>query len=178
MLRLRTTVGLSVLALAIGIAGTAWLSSLTGDWRGPATATVTHVDKVRTVLRRRARPSPPLGEHAPMLATAQTSRSPRADVAPELPSLTPVDMPSLPASWFGRMERVSGRVVLKLTVDGGGRVVDAAVAQSSGSTQLDDRAMRTVRGWRFAVPADHPDGLSGSLVMRYDEQAGPVARTP
>ncbi|MGB3382650.1 MAG: energy transducer TonB, partial [Rhodanobacter sp.] len=32
MLRLRTTTGLSVLALAIGIAGTGWLSTLTASW--------------------------------------------------------------------------------------------------------------------------------------------------
>jgi protein TonB len=178
MLRLRTTVSLSVLALAIGIAGTAWLSSLTGDWRGPAVSTAAHADKVRTVLRRHARPEQPSRERAPTLATAHAAPSRGAEVAPELPSLTPVDMPPLPASWFGRMERVSGRVALKLTIDGSGRVMNAAVAQSSGNTQLDDRAIRTVQGWRFAVPADHPDGLSGSLVMRYDEQAGPVARTP
>ncbi|HEY1589390.1 MAG TPA: energy transducer TonB, partial [Rhodanobacter sp.] len=35
MLRLRTTTGLSMFALAIGIVGTGWLSTLTGDWRGP-----------------------------------------------------------------------------------------------------------------------------------------------
>ena len=32
MLRLRTTTALSVLALAVGIAGTGWLSALTAHW--------------------------------------------------------------------------------------------------------------------------------------------------
>lgn len=156
--------------MLVGIAGTAWLSTFTDDWKGPAPASVWHVDKVRTVLRRHARPAhaqaaPPLREPATNTAAAV----PRAEASPALPSLTPIDMPSLPGSLFAHAASGQGRVVLRLTVDGKGRAQSASVAQSSGDAALDDRAVRMALGWRFAVPADHPAGLTGQLVMRFDE---------
>lgn len=171
MLRLRTTTSLSVLALLVGIAGTAWLSTLTDDWKGPAPAAVSHVDKVRTVLRRHARPAAHLqaAPHLRDLVTNSAVGVPRAEAASALPSLTPIDMPSLPGSLFGRTASGHGRVVLRLSVDGEGRAQTASVAQSSGDAALDDRAVRMALGWRFAVPADHPAGLTGQLVMRFDE---------
>ncbi|WP_201315777.1 TonB family protein [Dyella sp. EPa41] len=168
MFRLRTTTSLSVLALLVGVAGTAWLSTLTGDWKGPAPATVSHVDKVRTVLRRHARPA--RAQPAPLREPITTTAAmPRAEAAPALPSLTPIEMPSLPGSLFGHAALGQGRVVLRLAVDGDGRAQSASVAQSSGDAALDDRAVRMALGWRFAVPADHPAGLTGQLVMRFDE---------
>ncbi|HET6552476.1 MAG TPA: energy transducer TonB [Dyella sp.] len=163
MFRLRTTTTLSVLALVVGIAGTAWLSTLTDDWKGPAARAVTHVDKVRTVLRRHARTPRPASQPEP--ANVPTVH---AEAAPELPTLTPIDMPSLPVPLFERVAMANGRVVLQLSVDGEGRVRDASVAESSGNDQWDDRAVRTVLRWRFAVPTDAPDGLTGQLVMRFD----------
>lgn len=170
MFRLRTTTSLSVLALLVGIAGTAWLSTFTEDWKGPAPASVSHVDKVRTVLRRHARPAH-VQAAAPLRdpVTNTAAAVPRAEAAPALPSLTPIDMPSLPGSLFGRTASGHGRVVLRLSVDGDGRAQTASVAQSSGDAALDDRAVRMALGWRFAVPADHPAGLTGQLVMRFDE---------
>ncbi|WP_172461680.1 energy transducer TonB [Dyella jiangningensis] len=167
---MRTTTSLSVLALLVGIAGTAWLSTFTDEWKGPAPSMASHADKVRTVLRRHARPARmqvavPLREPA----TATAAGVPRAEAAPALPSLTPIDMPSLPGSWLGRTASGQGRVVLRLSVDGEGRAQSASVAQSSGDAALDDRAVRMALGWRFAVPADHPGGLTGQLVMRFDE---------
>lgn len=167
MLRLRTTTGLSLLALVVGIAGTAWLSTLTDQWKGPAGVVVTNVDKVRTVLRRHSRPAhspaPPMHEPATAMAAV-----PRAEAAPALPSLTPIDMPSLPGSLFGHAASGQGRVVLRLTVNGEGRAESVSVAQSSGNAELDDRAVRMALGWRFAVPPDHAAGLTGQLVMRFD----------
>jgi protein TonB len=168
MLRLRTTTGLSLLALLVGIAGTAWLSTLTDDWKGPASAVVSHVDKVRTVLRRHARPAHPPSAPPREPATTVATVS-RAEAAPALPSLTPIEMPSPPGSLFARSSQAQGRVVLRLTVDGEGRAQSASVAQSSGNPELDDRAVRMALGWRFAVPSDHPAGLTGQLVMRFDQ---------
>jgi protein TonB len=34
---------------------------------------------------------------------------------------------------------------------------------------------RLSAGWRFAVPPDHPDGLSGDLPMRFSSHDDPVA---
>ena len=167
MFRLRTTASLSLLALAIGVAGTAWLSTQTDQWKGPpGVASPRSNDKVRMVLRRHARP-PSASEHA-AAAVAQSAPAP-ARAAESLPMLTPVDMPALPAAWFQRTAFASGRVVLRLTIDGDGRVGHAAVAGSSGNADLDDRALRTAERWRFAVPGDRPGGLSGLLVMRFDD---------
>jgi protein TonB len=167
MFRLRTTTSLSLLALAIGIAGTAWLSTLTDQWAGPAAMPSARTDKVRMMLRRHAHP-PATSEHTAVGAVAHP-----APVRPveTLPTLTPIDMPPLPAAWMQRTVFVSGRVVLRLTVDGGGHVGHAVVTESSGNAGLDDRALRTAERWRFAVPGDHPDGLSGLLVMRFDDAA-------
>ena len=168
MLRLRTTTGLSLLALVVGIAGTAWLSTFTDQWKGPAGVVVTNVDKVRTVLRRHSRPAHPSSapSHEPVTTLATVSR---AEAAPALPTLTPIDMPSLPGSLFARTVQAHGRVVLRLTVDSEGRAQSASVAQSSGNAELDDRAVRMALGWRYAVPSDHPGGLTGQLVMRFDQ---------
>jgi periplasmic protein TonB len=165
MLRLRTTVGLSLLALAVGVAGTAWLSTLTDHWAGPPARAVAHADKVRAILRRHTHSARAIsvGDHAAK-ATTRT-----AEPVAVLPTLTPIDMPPPAASFFRRGVPLNGRVVLHLSVDGDGRVMEAAVAQTSGNVDLDDRAMHTVLGWRFVVPADHPDGLKGALVMRFDE---------
>jgi protein TonB len=169
MFRLRTTASLSLLALVIGVAGTAWLSTLTDQWQGPRGISSTHgSDKVRMLLRRHSRPSV-VSERSPT-TTAVAHATPAPVRPPEtLPTLTPVDMPPLPASWLQRTMFASGRVVLRLTVDSEGRVGQATVNQSSGNAGLDDRALRTAERWRFAVPSDHPDGLSGLLVMRFDD---------
>lgn len=166
MFRLRTTASLSLLALAIGVAGTAWLSTLTDQWKGPAGSSSPRMDKVRMMLRRHARP-PAASERT--AAVAQPAAEPARPVADALPTLTPVDMPPLPAAWLQRTAFASGRVVLHLSIDGAGRVGQASVAQSSGHPELDERALRTVERWRFAVPGDHPQGLSGQLVMRFDD---------
>jgi protein TonB len=163
MFRLRTTVCLSLLALAIGVAGTAWLSTFTGDWQGPAGAASASSDKVRRILRRHTR-APAAREPARTRIVAAAART-----TDELPTLTPIDMPSLATPWLQRAVFASGRVVLKLSIDGEGRVGQAAVAESSGNAGLDDRALRTATRWRFAVPGDHPNGLMGQLVMRFDD---------
>lgn len=113
-----------------------------------------------------------------MLAAKPHTVAPKPVRPVPLPSLTPVDMPAASAVWFGASGTLGGRVVLHLTVDGKGWVKVVSIAQSSGHTALDDRAVRTVLGWRFAVPAGHPEGLKGSLAMRFTDESGPVARLP
>jgi protein TonB len=71
-----------------------------------------------------------------------------------------------------------GSVVLHLTVDGQGQVTAASVAQSSGDDILDTNAMDIARRWRFAVPADHPQGLSGDLPMRFTGESAQIAQLP
>jgi protein TonB len=171
MLRLRTTTTLSLLALAVGIGGTAWLSQQTAGWAGlPAhAARWPHARHVVAVARARS--------HAPWLAVQRPARkSVAADEAvasPPAPAeLVPVAMPSRPVPYQAMRRHLAGRVLLHLRVDGQGRVVDAAVATSSGDALLDAHALATVRDWRFAVPPGHAGGFDGELPMRFTAGAG------
>jgi protein TonB len=164
MFQLRTTIGLSVFVLAVGVVGTAWLSTKTSDWQGPPARAVAHADKVRAVLRRRTRSTRP-NEHA--VARASTTQ-PAALSAADLPTLIPIEMPTPATSPFGRTVLANGHVVLHVHIDGEGRAIQANVAQTSGDAGLDGRAVRMALGWRFAVPMDHPDGLRGALVMHFE----------
>ena len=166
MFRLRTTTALSLLALAVGVAGTAWLSELTAGWAGPARIAGVRREATPPIAHKRAGSPrvPPHAVHLPAVDVAQASAAP---AEPETPMLTPVEMPSAPASFFTRRAAREGSVMLRLSIDGQGRVIHAAVDQSSGDPELDQEAVQTVQRWRFAVPADHPDGVTGNLPMRF-----------
>ena len=170
MLRLRTTTGLSVLALVIGIAGTGWLSTLTSVWpdapRGiagqPHDAASTHPSRHR--------------RHAvvPVVRRAVVADA-GADIARATPTLLqPLATPAADERWDEVRGHLDGRLTVHLRVDGEGRVAHASVLASSGDPILDAHALRSVRGWRFAVPPGHPDGLSGELPMRFSSQDGRV----
>jgi protein TonB len=95
------------------------------------------------------------------------------------PALVPLATPAdTSQSWEQLRGHRDGRVLLHLDIDGQGQVSAASLIQSSGDPVLDEHALRSVRGWRFAVPADHPDGLSGELPMRYSSQGDRIARVP
>lgn len=175
-MKLRTTASLSLVVLIVGVAGTAWLSSLTDRWPGPDSPRPSQVAHARAQLLRRVHPT--REARRSVLAAKPHTAAPKPVRPLPLPALTPVDMPAASAAWFGATETASGRVVLHLTVDGKGRVTHASIAQSSGHAALDGRALRTVLSWRFAVPVGHPAGLNGSLVMRFADEPGPVARLP
>ncbi|WP_266168596.1 energy transducer TonB family protein [Dyella subtropica] len=177
MFRLRTTTGLSLLALVVGVAGTAWLSEQTAGWAGPekrmvqagAPRHVPAMARARHAAQAKVSSVTSHAVHWPPIDHAQAATVPEDSVV--APTLTPIEMPAAPMSLFSRRVARAGRVVLRLAVDGQGNVTRAAVGESSGDTQLDDEAVRTVKGWRFAVPADHPDGISGDLPMRFDADA-------
>jgi protein TonB len=103
------------------------------------------------------------------LAHAMARRAVETPVAAsEPPTLRPLAMPVTATPFEQLRNHLSGSVVLRLEVDGDGRVRTAAINQSSGDAVLDAHALRMVRDWRFAVPADHPAGISGELPMRFD----------
>jgi protein TonB len=185
MLRLRTTTGLSVLALAIGIAGTGWLSTLTVGWRGPAPR-LAGGGQVSSATR--ALPSPRRRHGAVSVVRASRAATDRsiddmgtaqaAALAP-VAALMPLSMPGdTSQSWDELRGHLDGRVVLHVDTDGLGRVHAASMVESSGDPILDEHALRSVRGWRFAVPGDHPDGVSGDLPMRFSAQGERVAQSP
>lgn len=174
MLRLRTTASLSALALLIGIAGSGWLSDLTDQWREPS-------DRLAMVRRAQVAPAqlskaqrrhgpvrvvqPRRAGHGGNERTAQASAS-RVPVILQ-PVATPEDTSQ---RWDQLRGHLDGRVIVHVRIDGTGRVDGASVVASSGDPILDQHALRSVRGWRFAVPADHPEGLSGELPMRFSSQ--------
>ncbi|GLQ93838.1 energy transducer TonB family protein [Dyella acidisoli] len=175
MPRLRITASLSLLALVIGVGGVQWLSD----------QTYTHVDWPVTVHRpmtaQLMRRNNEHAKHAPAVvrpryepSQAQAAITPAAPPSTE-PTLVPVSTPaaSLPTSQME--DHAVGNVVLHLTVDGQGQVTRAAVAQSSGDSVLDANALAIAQRWRFAVPADHPQGISGDLPLRFSGESAPSA---
>lgn len=187
MLRLRTTAALSALALAIGVVGTQWLSdrgddgamaSLAGE--SPISPRPLHRPPM---LQRLPAPVDRRPVHATQAARVRGASASEitenaAPVAP-LPALTPLDMPMEGAGTYETLRgHLDGRVVMHLSVDGQGQVIEAEVAQSSGDAVLDAHALRSVRGWRFAVPPDHARGLSGDLPMQFSSHDTPVAGAP
>lgn len=161
--RLRVTSLLSLLALLVGVLGTQWLSGRTAGWVGPhhpviaehtaPPATRYRADRERRTPRR--------------VASMRAIGPGAAPSPPPPPELVPVSMPSLSARYAGLAGHLAGDVVLHLQVDGAGRVLDARVARSSGDAVLDAHARAMVAQWRFAVPPDHPGGLSGDLPMHF-----------
>jgi protein TonB len=182
MLRLRTTCGLSALMLAIGIAGTGWLSTLTADWRAPpprlAAAQKWHAPRVVSSPRRAHGPSHGVRiTRVPVDVAALDAGA--AQTAPAAPELVPLAMPGDTSQpWDTLRGHLDGRVLLHVAIVGSGRVSAASLAQSSGDPVLDEHALRSVRNWRFAVPAGHPDGFSGELPMRFSSQGDRVAQLP
>jgi protein TonB len=172
MFRLRTTTVLSLLALAVGVAGTAWLSEMTAGWAGPDRVAARPRASTPPAARpRAATPRASTPAHAAHLPPVDVAPSSAVAAEPDAPMLTPIEMPAAPASFFTRRVAREGRVMLHLSVDGQGRVIHAAVDQSSGDPELDQEAVQIVQRWRFAVPADHPEGISGNLPMRFDAGA-------
>lgn len=171
MLRLRTTTGLSVLALAIGIAGTGWLSTLTESW--PDAPHGIAMQRGESVSARPLRPR----RHTVVPVVRQQAAQDDADTAqaaaiaaPTI--LQPLATPAAGERWDEVRGHLDGRLTVHLRVDGAGRVEDARVIASSGDPILDAHALRSVQGWRFAVPPGHPGGLSGELPMRFSSQDG------
>lgn len=167
MPRLRTTAALSLLMLAGGIAGTAWLSDRTARWKAPAPRMAQpaskHSPAAQVATRRERLHTPPLrAVRGPSIADAVAAPAVSAASA----SLTPIDMPWPDASLFSRRADRAGRAVLQLDIDGQGRVIAARIAESSGNDALDAEALSVVKGWRFEVPQGHPDGASGQLAWR------------
>lgn len=183
MLRLRTSTGLSLLALAIGIAGTSWLSTLTSRWHGQPVRSV--AAEHRSMPRSHERqPIHRLGPVSVVMRRYHTLRPSPVDELGNVQAanvkapieLVPLATPSDNSQpWYQLQGHLDGQVVLHLTIDGNGRVITAAMRESSGDPILDDHALRSVHHWRFAVPPDHPEGLSGDLPMRFASRSHEVA---
>jgi len=171
MPRLRVTATLSLLALVIGAAGTQWLSDQTAGRATPPETGPLHA--VHATHRNVARPKPAWIVARPRYIPAQDEVA-ATPVTPTV-TLVPIATPTSSVPTSRMKDHAVGNVVLHVTIDGQGQVTATSVAQSSGDSVLDANAMEIARHWRFAVPEDHPQGLSGDLPMRF---AGELAQTP
>lgn len=191
MPRLRTTTALSLLMLAGGTAGTIWLSTTRLDTTRLGTTGLdkSGLDTSPVSARATSASTPALHINPPpsrrVAAASSARREPRlsrservqpagapAVIAASSPQLVPLQMSydtSLP--WDRLRGHLDGRVVAHVQVDGSGRVQAAWLVRSSGDPVLDDYALRSVRGWRFAVPAGAPGAFSGDLPMRFSSVA-------
>jgi protein TonB len=183
MPRLRTSTGLSLLALAIGVAGTSWLSTLTSGWPGPSAHAALASRRVPPPSRVSTHPRAAAGASArrawtPYLAVVPpTPPTPAARVSAPAVELVPLTTPAdTSLSWEDLHGHLDGRALVHVNIDGDGRVTAASLVQSSGDPTLDGYALRSVQLWRFAVPNGHPDGLSGDLPMRFSSAGGGLAR--
>ncbi|WP_233840642.1 energy transducer TonB [Dyella sp. 2HG41-7] len=170
MPKLRVTATLSLLTLAIGTAGTAWLTELT-EGRADAPAVGHRVAHALAVHRHH--------EHTikrPVVVQRQHYASAIASATPAAPAnaddtLVPISTPTTSLPGGSSEDHATGNVVLHLVVDGQGDVTQASIAQSSGDHVLDANAMEIARHWRFAVPMNHPQGVSGDLTLRFTGQS-------
>lgn len=182
MPRLRTTSTLSLIALAVGIAGTGWLSTLTSQWAGVSTHPARLGSSHGTISARRrhvqaGRVILPVVRRVEAKPVEMAVMKPAH--AAQAPDLLPLSMPADESQpWHALQGHLDGRVTMHLAIDGDGRVRAARVVDSSGDPVLDEHAVRSVRGWRFAVPADHPDGIEGDLPMRFASADRQIARAP
>ncbi|MEP7187027.1 MAG: energy transducer TonB [Rhodanobacter sp.] len=185
MLRLSTTTGLSLLALAISVTGTGWLSTLTSRTSAPSPTANAAAAEYRAPVRAQSRQ--PTHRRGPVSVLMHSHHMPNASPISALAGVqsaaikSPVELIPLTTPsdnsrpWYQLQDHLDGRVVLHLTIDGNGRVTAAAMRESSGDPILDDHALRSVHRWRFAVPSDHPNGLSGDLPMRFASRPRDVA---
>jgi protein TonB len=166
--RLRVTSLLSLLALLIGVLGTQWLSGRTAEWDGPDHA----VTAVHTAPAPRAARQPRRRvRYAPVQAVEADPGELRAAVAAVPPTLVPLSMPQLADRYDAMRGHLQGNVVLSVSIDAAGKVRSLTVRRTSGDAVLDRYAQRLVTGWRFAVPADHPAGMTGDLPMHFGTDA-------
>ncbi len=186
---LRIISALGVLVLVAAIAGTAWLSGLTAaGYRPDPAAVAMHTAPLphARVAARNSRPSvhrqlarsrdhaigPPHVVGQGVVVEQDVTVDRVAELARGHDELVPQVMSMDDSeSWQRLRGHLDGQVLLAVSVDGAGRVTAANVAQSSGDELLDAHALRSIRQWRFAVPPDRADGLSGEVPMRFSSRS-------
>ena len=119
-----------------------------------------------SVLTPTATPSTPAAATAP--AAAPAAVAPPASAAEALaPARFDADYlknPAPPYPPLSRRMREEGKVVLRVQVSAQGTADSVEIKQSSGSSRLDEAALKTVRDWKF-VPAKRGDAPVASAVL-------------
>lgn len=97
-----------------------------------------------------------------------------AELAPE-PAAGPSFGASLDAAYGGPpkvrypsaliRKRIEGDVLVRVQLDEEGRVVDVAIARSSGHRALDDSALKQVRTWRFRAAEENGVRVAAAVLV-------------
>lgn len=64
-------------------------------------------------------------------------------------------------------ERLSGTVVIRITVTADGNIADLVVSQSSGHDVLDDAARRAAQAWNFSPAMENGVASGGTIRLRF-----------
>jgi protein TonB len=115
--------------------------------------------EAQTINPRPSFPVPEISLPAPPpleldMSAMEEDPAPRLpDIAAEVLGETAIS-PRYPMS--SRMRGEEGTVIIRASVDSGGRARDVQVDESSGHAELDRSAVRAVRDARFEIPDDFP----------------------
>lgn len=63
---------------------------------------------------------------------------------------------------------LEGTVLLRVSVNSAGKATDVQIYQSSGTSALDDAALRTVRHWSFVPARRGSEAVSGQVIVPVD----------
>lgn len=156
MLRLRTSVIVVVVLLAIATGASLWMTAWP-RWQDQATeaavAAREHDGRVT------AADAPPAHRRHSTKVTPGPAKT-----APQPPSAVYSPSPAYPIEAL-RQHR-EGVVTLRVSVDAHGVVSAVEVARSSGDRDLDASALQSVRQWRFQAPTGHQP-MSFTLPVRF-----------
>ncbi len=157
--------------LVLGIVGTHWLSGLTANGPGRL-AGWPHASSAPAAAR--PRPADPPLPRASVRRPTPIDEAPEPEPVRRAYRLLPLGTPPVPTPYARLRGHLDGSLVLRVTVDRRGLVRGVAVDRSSGDAVLDAHALATVRGWRFAVPADAPEQFTGRLPMHFSSNPAPT----
>ncbi len=128
---------------------------------------------VRPVQKPAIKPLTP-----PAPAHAATQSAPRASTVPSSAVAQRVTPPIANAGYLhnpapdypeSAIERgLEGTVLLRVTVNSAGKATEVQIYQSSGTSALDDAALRTVRRWSFVPAKRGNEAVSGQVIVPVD----------
>ena len=102
---------------------------------------------------------------APAAAPAPTPVAAPVPVTPPIFNANYLDNPAPVYPVMSRRLGEQGRVVLRVLVNPGGKAEEVQIRTSSGSTRLDDSALKTVRQWQFSPAKQGPQPVSAWVLI-------------
>ena len=126
--------------------------------------------EVRPVQKPNIKPSTP-AQPATQPATHTSAAQPSAAAPAVTPPIANAGYLHNPAPDYpeSAIERgLEGTVLLRVTVNPEGKATGVQIYQSSGTSALDDAALRTVRHWSFVPAKRGTEAVSGQVIVPVD----------